>query len=270
MSIIQQNNTHTMNIPADLGQRSDQLHLAIHVHGNGVMAGIFDSQTKQPLWLNETFIASWELSTKITEWGWNQPVFRKVTLTHCPLQWTLCPSHLFIPENKSKWLHQSIEQNVQACPIEGQNMVLIEECEKLQLSLQSFFPHLQEFSIMEMLLHFHLSSTMNGDRLIVITEAETTRIIAHKNGQLIMANQYMCKEPEDTLYFVSAVAQQYNLDSTTPIILAGQNTTTALIRLFEPYYTEVKTWTPPLGLKMPKGHDDAHWHSILLHTLCAS
>jgi Protein of unknown function (DUF3822) len=270
MSIIQQNNTHGMNIPSDLQQRADQLHLAMHVHSNGMMAGLFDGQSKQPLWLSETFIATWELHNRIMEWGWNQPVFRKVTLSRSPLQWTLCPPYLLDPSNIGGWLHQSNENNVRAIPISGQNMILIEESESLYPMVHGLFPHLQEFSTVEFLLHYHLSTPVNHDRLLVVTEAEITRIFAHQQGKFLLANQYACKEPEDTLYFASAIVQQYELSNETPIILAGQNANIELIRLFEPYYTQVKAWTAPFGLKMPKGQVDAHWHSILLHTLCAS
>lgn len=88
-----------MRIPSHIVQKADQCHLGIHCAEDGIMAGIFDIKTKQPLWLEYQHLQQWEWMQAIQDWKWNQPLFRKISVTHCSQQWTLCPQHLLMSSN---------------------------------------------------------------------------------------------------------------------------------------------------------------------------
>lgn len=259
-----------MRIPSHIVQKADQCHLGMHCAEEGIMVGVFDIQTKQPLWLEYQHIQQWECMQAIQDWKWHQPLFRKVTATHCAKQWTLCPPHLFDAQQLHVWFTPHPTWTTQYQTIQGQNMVLIEQYDKAGMALHLLFSHVQESSIVENWMHYHLSQHPQIDQLTLIVEDNNIGVLVQKQGSLVLANQFAGKEPEDILYFASAVLQQHELSQNTPITLAGKNASEELKQFFEPYFLHVQLWTAPLGLQLPKNKIARDWHSILLHTLCAS
>jgi Protein of unknown function (DUF3822) len=270
MSVIQQNNNDKMRIPTHIVQKADQCHLAMHWTDEGIMVGIFDITTKQPLWLEYQHIHPWELMQAIQDWKWNQPLFRKVTASHCSQQWTLCPVHLFDENQLHIWFTPHANWLTQYQSIQGQNIMLIEQFANAGISLQELFSHAQECSIVALWMHYHLPQHPQQDHITLIVENDVIGVLVKKQGELQLANQFAGKEPEDILYFASAVLQQNELSQNTTITLVGKNASVELKEYFEPYFINVQLWTTPLGLQLPKNKEAKDWHSILLHTLCAS
>ena len=259
-----------MRIPDEWLRKADQLHLAMHLSNEALSVGLFDVASKQPLWMQRMYGSNWEWIEKIQSWRWTEPLFRKVTLTHSPQQWTLCPPHLFSPDHLSDWFTTADKGTLAYHHIEGQEIVLIEQMHSISAPIIALFANGKEFSIVDHWLHFHLSPSSASDQLILIVEDGVIGVLLQKKGQLQLANQFSGHQMEDVLYFASAVLQQHQCSQDTDILLCGQQANAELLHFFEPYFTSVKCWEAPFGLKMPKGHDAAIWHNLLLHTLCAS
>jgi hypothetical protein len=270
MSVIQQNHNDTMRIPSPIMEKADQMHFALHWSDDGIVAGVFDIATKQPIWLKHQAMQPWEFSQNIREWKWNQPLFRKVSITHCAKEWTLCPQHLFDPSQLAAWLPAQAQCSTEFHFIQNQNMVLIEQFVPLAADIPLLFSNVKQNSIVDHWLHFHLSQHLGQDHLTIIVESGLIAVILQKKGSLVLANQFAGSQPEDVLYFASAVLQQNLMSQETAITLVGRNANPALKAFFEPYFIQVNLWQPPVGLHLPKDHEACDWHSILLHTLCAS
>jgi hypothetical protein len=270
MSLIQQNNNDKMRIPSHIVQKADQCHLGIHCAEDGIMAGIFDIKTKQPLWLEYQHLQQWEWMQAIQDWKWNQPLFRKISVTHCSQQWTLCPQHLFDEQQLPYWFKPHDQWQTRYQLVAGLNIMLIEQFNKGGVDFSSLFSHAQERSIVELWMHYHLAQHAHQDHLTLIAEDHNIGVLLQKQGNLILANQFAGNEIEDVLYFASAVLQQNELSQNTPITMAGKNASDELKQFFEPYFVNVQLWSAPLGLQLPKNKSAKEWHSILLHTLCAS
>jgi hypothetical protein len=260
---------HPMQLAPEWSEKADHFHLGIHVNPRGVIIGIFDFQNNQPLWLVQHPILPQDLPQALQNWGWTQPLFRKVTIGYSADSWTLVPAPFFQPDQLQLWLADAPMQKVSFSKLPNEEAVLVYRNASWTEQLIQLFPQSQTTVAPQYWLQL-TSPEENNTCLFAYIESDKLCIHYMVNHERKMLNQFDCRSAEDALYFISACLQHHNGEENTPIVLMGQDAQNAMLELLSQYYTDVKVWTPPLGLQMPS--DIAHpeeYYSILMHTLCA-
>ena len=270
MPMLSTDYAHSMQLSPDWLAQADHLHLGIHIHAEGLMIGLFEMLSKQPIWLMETPILSHQIAQALQQGQWVQPFFRKVSISFCAETWTVVPQSFFTPNQLSTWIEETVNGQMGYQNLQQESNILIHRHSKDIEHIAALYPQAQVNCAIKMWLQLSPPSD-HENALIAWIESDKLCIQLIQNHQRILLNQFDAKSVEDVLYFISATLQQHPSSQETDIMIMGRGVTDELLETLSSYYNHVKTWNTPLGLQLPESSTmpPHNYYSILMHTLCA-
>ncbi len=270
MPMLSTDYAHSMQLSPDWLAQADHLHLGIHVHAEGLMLGLFEMLSKQPIWLMDMPILTHQIAQSLQQGQWVQPFFRKVTISFSAESWTVIPQVFFDPNQLSNWIEEIPNCLLGYQNLNTENNVLIHRHSRDIEQIAALYPQAQVNCAIKMWLQLCPVSE-HKNALIGWVEADKLCLQLVLDHQRILVNQFDAKTVEDVLYFISASLQQSPHPEETEIILMGQGVSDELLETLSSYYFHVKVWNTPLGLQLPESINlpAHHYYSILMHTLCA-
>lgn len=270
MPMLSTDYAHSMQLSPEWLNQADHLHLGIHIHSDGLMIGLFEVHSKQPIWLMDAPHLSHNIAQTLQQGQWVQPFFRKVSISFSAESWTVIPQSFFQPNQLSVWIKETSNSQLGYQNLQQESNVLIHRHSKDIEHIAALYPQAQVNCAIKMWLQ--LNTTLAYTNVLSAwIEADKLCIELIQNHQRILLNQFEAKSVEDVLYFISATLQQNTTSSDTEIVLMGQDVSEDLLETLSNYCEKVQVWNTPLGLQLPEtcklpAH---HYYSILMHTLCA-
>jgi hypothetical protein len=270
MPMLSTDYAHSMQLSPDWLAQADHLHLGIHIHSEGLLIGLFEMRSKQPIWLMDTPILPHHIAQALQQGQWVQPFFRKVSISFSAETWTVVPQSFFNPDNLSIWVEETANAQLGYQNLQQESNVLIHRHGKDIEQIAVLYPQAQVNCAIKMWLQLSPPSD-HENALIAWIESDKLCIQLIQNHQRILLNQFDAKSAEDVLYFISASLQQHPTSPETEILMMGQGVSEELLETLSHYYVNIKVWNTPLGLQLPESCTlPAHYYySILMHTLCA-
>ncbi len=267
---IEMTHVPLIEVPEKWLKQSDQMHLALHIHAEGLQLALFDFQNRQPVHLFRLKIQPWELPGLITQQGLHQFLFRKVSITYDSDSWTLVPE-LFFDESKiDLWMADLPAHQMHHTLLADERVFLIDRHHQSMESIAMLFPQATVKCWVHPWLQLTSPQHEKGEILFANIEAKKISIHLIKEGKRLLANPFESRSWEDSLYFISAAMQNFSCSEKTLVVLTGEEVNEELIASMAPYIKGLTPWLPPMGLHLPKNESiPATWHSVLMHTLCA-
>ncbi len=267
---IQMTHVPIIDVPEKWLKQSDQMHLALHIHGEGLQLALFDYQNRQPVHLFRLRIQPWEIPALISQQGLNQHLFRKVSITYDSDSWTLVPE-LFFEESKIElWMSDLPAHQMHHTMLTDERVILVDRHHQSMESIALLFPQASVKSWVHPWLQLTSPQHEKGEILFANLEAQKINIHLIKGGKRLLANPFESRSWEDSLYFISAALQNFECSEKTMVVVTGEDVSEELMESLKPYIGGLNLWLPPMGLHLPKNEWlPAQWHSVLMHTLCA-
>jgi hypothetical protein len=259
-----------IDLPEKWLKQSDQMHLAIHVHAEGLQLALFDYQNRQPVHLFRLKTQPWEIPSMITQQGLNQHLFRKVSITYDSDSWTLVPELFFDETRLDTWMADLPAHQMHHALLAEERVYLIDRHHQAMESIAMLFPQATVRCWVQPWMQ--LTSPQQEKGTVLFANVESKKISIHlvQDGKRLLANPFESRSWEDSLYFVSATLQNYACPEKTTVVFTGEDVTEELLNSIQPYVPGLTAWLPPMGLHLPKNETmPAQWHSVLMHTLCA-
>jgi hypothetical protein len=257
-------------IPEVVKSNPENHHLAIHLGRDQLMVGIFSLPQRQPIWIDHFALPHWDMGLELEKSILTTLSFRKVTITSPSASWTLSPPHLFKEGTEDQWLLPQQGAVFSTPLLRHPDAICIEQHLQVYDGVGALFNQARSIPVVTWWLEYHISHGPSTPFAAVFWEDKNLIIAWIENHELKFANQFSASQPEDALYFVSAVMQQMKASEEALMITMGSGMNQESMELFQQFFSQVKMWNTPLGLNWNEKQPAFFYHPLILHTLCAS
>lgn len=201
-----------------------------------------------------------QLMLAINHFGFSKKTYKTVLVNEVNPQFTLCPTALYEPNNARTLLEFN-------CGDIGQQLILTDDIhstikliytidEVLKSTLDKLFPQHQLKHQITVLARLMLNTEeLSKENMLISIRDNSISVIVKQNQQLILANQYSIKTPEDVLYYVLFILEQYQLNPLTVAltVVGNMDTNSELIVSLKKYIKHIRLAT---------GHKALNWQYL--------